>query len=66
MNQEQIQAMAGLLRFVTSKDFTSPYNVKNLNKYCTAQIQKLKDAKVDEAMIREVQNIFNAKIYKYL
>ena len=66
MNKSQVQAIAGAMRFLTSKDFTFPYCVKDLIASCTTELKKLEDAGVEAEMRQEVFNIFEEQIDKYL
>ena len=66
MNKDQIQALANTMRFLTSKEFTFPYSVRDLIAVCTAELKKLENAGIDAEMRQEVYNIFNEQIDKYL
>lgn len=66
MNTAQVQAIAGVMRFITSNEFKWPYGVKELIDSCTAQLKKLEEAGVEVEMREEVYKIFEKHINCYL
>lgn len=66
MNTAQIQAIAGVMRFLTTNEFKWPNSARELINSCTTQLKKLEEAGVEAKMREEVYKIFEEHINCYL
>ena len=66
MNHSQIKVIGEVMRFLTSPEFTIPYDVEILVTSCNKQLKKLDDAGIEPALRNEIKNIFEEEIYRYI